>query len=226
MNNIQKFTTAADYSAATHSYPNVSWITSGDTLIYTAEEPTPPTNIPPLNGFDIAVTYNVTDASQEVQLTTTEYDANEIEEMEVDGVDETPSSTYRFSTTGQHVVRYKITSDTLYQTFKEVPNILYMNIGGNVSDIDNEALMHIQTTATLLEIQLQSEFNSSYIASTAFWGNTSLEKLIVLDTTPPTISGNFLDSIDNCNIYVPSSAVNTYKSASGWSTYADRIFAI
>ena len=28
-----------------------------------------------------------------------------------------------------------------------------------------------------------------------------------------------------CNIYVPDSLVNTYKSASGWSTYSDKIFS-
>lgn len=33
-NNLRKFTTEAEYSAATLSYPAVSWVTSGDTLHY------------------------------------------------------------------------------------------------------------------------------------------------------------------------------------------------
>ena len=39
MNNLQKFENQAAYNSATHAYPNVSWITSGDTLVYTAEAP-------------------------------------------------------------------------------------------------------------------------------------------------------------------------------------------
>lgn len=39
MNNLQKFANQAEYNSATHAYPNVSWITNGDTLVYTAEAP-------------------------------------------------------------------------------------------------------------------------------------------------------------------------------------------
>lgn len=228
MNNIQKFTTAADYSAATHSYPNVSWITSGDTLIYTAEDPTPPSNIPSLDGFDVAVTYNVTDASQEVQLTTTEYNANTIIEMSVDGVDETPSSTYRFDTTGHHIVRYKIDEsedyNTLFQTFKEVPNMLYVHVGGNIWHLEETAFAYMDSSGQLLEIQLDADVYDCRFGF--FMGNSNLEKFIVLNTTPPDIYSEFLYGMDNCNIYVPSESVNDYKAASGWSYYADRIFPI
>jgi hypothetical protein len=31
---------------------------------------------------------------------------------------------------------------------------------------------------------------------------------------------------NNCPIYVPSASVDTYKAASGWSTYASRIHEI
>lgn len=44
-NNLKKFQTEADYSAATLNYPAVSWITSGDILHYdiSGDTPTPPT---------------------------------------------------------------------------------------------------------------------------------------------------------------------------------------
>jgi len=43
---------------------------------------------------------------------------------------------------------------------------------------------------------------------------------------PPTLGSSTFDDTNNCPIYVPSGSVNAYKSASGWSTYADRIQAI
>ena len=53
-----------------------------------------------------------------------------------------------------------------------------------------------------------------------------LTSLIFESTTPPNLDavGSFDDNI--CPIYVPGSAVDTYKEAEGWSQYADRIFSI
>lgn len=64
------------------------------------------------------------------------------------------------------------------------------------------------------------------IGSWAFGGCTSLTSLTVNATTPPTLGSNALYSTNNCPIYVPSGSVNTYKTASRWSSYASRIQAI
>lgn len=37
--NLKKFQTEADYSASTLNYPAVSWIVSGDTVVYDKTEP-------------------------------------------------------------------------------------------------------------------------------------------------------------------------------------------
>ena len=46
MNNLRKFATEADYSAATLNYPAVSWVVSGDTVHFdkTSGSPTPVVN--------------------------------------------------------------------------------------------------------------------------------------------------------------------------------------
>lgn len=64
------------------------------------------------------------------------------------------------------------------------------------------------------------------IGDLAFWSCSNLTSITVLATTPPTIGSNVFMSTNNCPIYVPSGKVNTYKNASGWSTYASRIQAI
>jgi len=37
---------------------------------------------------------------------------------------------------------------------------------------------------------------------------------------------NVFGNVNNFRIYVPSGSVDTYKAASGWSTYASKIQAI
>ena len=72
------------------------------------------------------------------------------------------------------------------------------------------------------------------IGENAFDDCTSLRSLTINATTPPTLldlSGvTTLDNImpinQNLTIYVPSSALNTYRSTTGWSKFASRIQAI
>lgn len=68
--------------------------------------------------------------------------------------------------------------------------------------------------------------NISSIGNSAFTNCISLTSITVNPTTPPTLGRNALLNTNNCLIYVPCSSVNTYKTASGWSTYTDRILGI
>lgn len=61
------------------------------------------------------------------------------------------------------------------------------------------------------------------IAYNVFYGCTRLSSITVRATTPPTCDYSFEGT--SCPIYVPASCVDTYKSTSGWSRYADRIQA-
>lgn len=54
----------------------------------------------------------------------------------------------------------------------------------------------------------------------------SVRKLTMLDTTPPKIGSTSISDYNPTVIYVPSSAVNTYKTDKNWSTYAKIIQAI
>lgn len=63
----------------------------------------------------------------------------------------------------------------------------------------------------------------------AFQGTTG-RVFIFEGTTPPSIGsgaiGNTQTEINQTYIYVPDSAVNTYKNASGWSTLRNQIFPV
>ena len=67
--------------------------------------------------------------------------------------------------------------------------------------------------------------NVSVISNSAFRYCSGLTSITCLATTPPRLGGNVFDG-STCPIYLPASSVETYKSASGWSTYASRITAI
>lgn len=57
--------------------------------------------------------------------------------------------------------------------------------------------------------------------------NSGVTTLYVMAITPPTIiSTTFLNASADLNIYVPAESLEVYKSATNWSAYADRIFAI
>lgn len=65
------------------------------------------------------------------------------------------------------------------------------------------------------------------IADGAFLNCTNLSNVIIEAVTPPTIGDNvFRNTHSSLVIQVPSESVNTYKSATGWSTYSDKIQAI
>ena len=62
------------------------------------------------------------------------------------------------------------------------------------------------------------------IGDGAFSGCSNMLQVVVYTETPPTLSSNS-HAFDGstCKIYVPLAAVNTYKTATGWSKYASRI---
>ena len=67
----------------------------------------------------------------------------------------------------------------------------------------------------------------TYLGSYAFRNCTKLTSVVCLATTPPTMGTNpFYSTSSKLAIYVPDASVDTYKEASGWSAYADRIYPL
>ena len=64
------------------------------------------------------------------------------------------------------------------------------------------------------------------IGQRVFDSCSRLTSVTVLRTTPPTLGSTAFPNNSGLIIRVPAESVNTYKSASGWSSYASRIQAI
>lgn len=203
--NLRKFQSEVEYSAATLNYPAVSWVVGGEVHF----DKTAPT----FGG--LTVKYNITVPTSEVTLFNGGGDSSSSSDsssdsgsggggalptrMIVDGVEETPINTWRFETAGEHIVQYEFEDDTVPQEFLNAIN-------------------------TAKEVIVGTDIVG--LGSSAF--NVELTSATCLSTTPPTIGDiiTFGGGSQIYPIYVPSSAVNTYKTTLFWSDLASRIQAI
>ena len=65
------------------------------------------------------------------------------------------------------------------------------------------------------------------IGEYAFLNCKNLSSVILLGTAPPTLGSNVFENVNSLyKVYVPASALDTYKKASGWSRIASHIEAI
>ena len=229
MNNLRKFNTEAEYSSAALNYPAVSWIVSGDTVMFDKSAPA--------TFGGLTVYYNIEDATQEVTLFNGGGGSSESSSesgggsggggtlpttMIVDGVEETPINTWRFETTGEHIVQYTFEDNAIPLDFiKELSTVKEVVVGNDITSIGGEAILGCTslTSATIGSGVIIINYG-------VFYDCTGLTSVTVNAIDPPTLGTMALDNTNNCPIYVPSATVETYKSASGWSDYASRIQAI
>jgi hypothetical protein len=88
---------------------------------------------------------------------------------------------------------------------------------GNVVFRDCISLKHIKLGSNVTSIG-QYQFGDSTAAV-----NNVMEYIMCEAVTPPTLGTSAWYNTNNCPIYVPDASVEAYKTASGWSSYADRI---
>ena len=99
-----------------------------------------------------------------------------------------------------------------------------ITIPDNVTSIGKGAF---QNCTSLTSITIGSGVTSIGTGAFEFGGRTNRDSVTILATTPPTLGLVVFDTYGNrYPIYVPAESVETYKSASGWTTYASRIQAI
>ena len=104
--------------------------------------------------------------------------------------------------------------------FQGCTNLVNLTLNEGITSIGRSFI----SCSSLSSVIIPSSVTS---IGTAFASCTSLESVTVLSATPPTLNSSaFADTSANLVIYVPVGSVDTYKSASGWSSYASKIQAI
>ena len=207
-NYINKYATQNAYdSDNTKQYPNVSYIVSSDTVVFMESEPR-------FNGLTVHYLIDQSVASVNVTLfngggsSSSESGGGDSESgsggvmptrMIVDGVEETVVNTWVFETVGEHIVQYEFEDNTIPEGFLNgVPTAKNVTVGTDIIGI----------------------------SALAF--NLNLTSASVEAATPPTIAdeSSFGGGAyhQNYTIYVPASAVSTYRTQ--WSSLSSRITAI
>ena len=223
--NLRKFTTEAEYSAATLIYPSVSLVTDTRTVHFDKSAPTPPA--PPALKYKLTLSDGST-VSAECDGTSA------VTSGEVSPYSSTLVSAEIgndcVSIIGDWAFRscYYLTSIDIPSGVTTIGDLAFNNcysltsvtIGNGVTTIGDYAFAGC---FSLTSIDIPDSVTS--IESTAFNGCSGLTEITVNATTPPTLGSNVFDG-STSPIYVPAASVETYKSASGWSTYASRIQAI
>ena len=204
--NLKKFSTEADYSAATLNYPAVSWITGTNSVYFDATAPAT------FGGLTVHYLIDQSMAGVNVNLFNgggdSESGGGDSESggggvlpsaMYVDGVEETVVNSWLFETVGEHIVQYEFEDNTIPESFLDgTPTAKNVTVGTDIIEI----------------------------SALAF--NLNLTSASVEATTPPTIAdeNSFGGGAygQNYPIYVPTSAVSTYRTQ--WNSLSSRIEAI
>lgn len=209
MNNLKKFATEAEYTAATLNYPAVSWVTATDNVHFDKSGSTPtvndkvmmawhsPSDVP--SGRDIVL----------VNLGSVEptYYFNKIElnDVDVTSLVQTDGHLLNYSTPDtDYLAKYELKNDTTI--IDRFSGDLGGGWGSSAGSVD--FLVPSQVT------EIQSIPNN-------------VSNLVVEAATPPTVSLNWSSFVD-VNIFVPDNAVSVYQSTSsgGWNTMAEKILPI
>lgn len=207
MNNLRKFATEAEYSAATLNYPAVSWVVSGDTVHFDRSGSTPAVNDKVIfcGTFNDEGTGSFPIYNPYGSVTPSEYFSSiTINDVEMNPISAETVISYTYNDV--KTVKYDITTTTLSDCFS-------VSILGNASPAAENAEFFIPSKITSIQGLPQNTLNS----------------LVVESSTPPTVMETFSSSLqlsENGRIYVPDSAVNTYKTTSDWQGYSDYILPI
>ena len=105
--------------------------------------------------------------------------------------------------------------------FYQCSGLTSIDIPNSVTSIGNYAFAYC---SSLTSCTIGSGATS--IGNQAFINCSGLTSITVNATTPPELGSDNVFNGSSCNIYVPAESVEAYKTASLWSSYADRIEAI
>ena len=205
MNNLRKFNTEEEYSAATLNYPAVSWVVEGDYVYFDKSAPTP-------SFSGLTVYYNITDTSQPTNLFKGGGGSGSgsgsgsggvlPSAMIIDGTAVEVTDTYQFSTTGEHIINYSFADNTIPDSFlydypKDFSSVTKVFIGDAITSISKEAFLQC---SSLTNVTIADSVTS--IGYAAFEGCTSLTSIDIPNsvTSIGQSAFRYCSNLTNCTI--------------------------
>jgi hypothetical protein len=202
MNNLKKFETEADYSAATLNYPAVSWVVSGDTVHFDKGESTVNDKI--MMAFSSDRTGNdIILASLGSTEPTTYFTSITLNDVEVLSLVDSSGVLLNYSVANtDYLAKY----DVKEAFYNSVSDKFIGDLGVLGSSYGVELLIPSQITVV------------DHMPA-------NITKLVIEATTPPTTSMGSSGHEYLQGIYVPDAALSAYQAAWG-STFSGIIYPI
>ncbi len=202
MNNLKKFATEAEYTAATLNYPAVSWVTATDNVHFDKSVPTPPT--PTNDKVKIAFTTDSCCGGQNYEICSSTV-LPSLNSITVNGepLEFTESS-----------ILISLENNTNY--------LIEYELKDNVTDVQDWFAIAPMLGCASATLNYDTLFPAQVTVISSLYEN-GVDNLILEATTPPP---SVSMGSNKPNTFVPDSAVNTYKSSEGWSSMANQIFPI
>ena len=196
MNNLRKFTTEADYTAATLNYPAVSWVTGTDTVHF---DKSAPVN----HKVKIAFTTDACCQGKQLNIIGNPVAFSDLNSITVNGVPLTPSG-----------------SDIYITLANNTDYLIEYELKDGVSNVSDWFVIRPAEGCSSVLIKYDILFPAQVTSIGGLYDNGPNE-VIFEGTTPPSFT---LTSSDFPSTYVPDSAVNTYKSE--WDLISGSIYPI
>lgn len=200
MNNLRKFSTETEYTAATLNYPAVSWVTGTDEVHFDKVAPVVNDKIMIYNGSTFMGSSDIILYNGAMQITPTSYFTS-ISVNNVEQSDLTDWILEGASLEGEsYLLKYSIIGTTIGELFS-----------GEIGVVGTSGADGIDFLAPAQITQINSL-------------PSNIVNLVIEATTPPTTSLND-SAFDRFQaVYVPNSAVSAYQSA--WGNQFSSIYPI
>jgi hypothetical protein len=193
MNNLRRFTTEAEYSAATLNYPAVSWVVSGDTVHFDKSGSTPT-----VNDKVIIAAYEGVGEGTLVFFNCAASSSGDITSITVDDVEVNPITCEGDYVDGEQTYIVKYTLNTT-----SVGDWCSGDLGCDAASVPSK-----------LDVLIPSQITAiNHLPN-------NLYKLVVEATTPPTIAGGSSAFENFAGVYVPDASVTAYQNA--WGSFASQ----
>ena len=220
MNNLKKFNTEADYSAATLNYPAVSWVVSGDIVHFDKESQTP-------SFSGLTVYYNITDISQPTQLFNGGGGSGSgsgsgsggalPSAMIIDGTEFYPTPIYQFDTVGEHIVNYSFADNQIPESFldgmysSKFSTVTKLEIGNAITTIGDSAFNYC---ISLTSVTIPDSVTT--IGYEAFYNCTSLTSIIIPSGVTSISDSAFAGCTGLTSVTIPDGVTSISSNAFSW----------
>lgn len=134
-------------------------------------------------------------------------------------IQEIPNACFNACSSLEEVVLHEGITSLGFSSFEYCASLKSIVIPDSVTTINSYCFQHDSSLKTVV---LGSELQS--IGNVAFSDCKSLEVIVSKATVPPTTASNAFNIYPKIQfVYVPDASVDAYKSAVGWSGFADKI---